>query len=134
MDAGDTFQTTLLILYFVGQPPMDPKNIPKAELETKINWTLQSTSQIETRSPEACRAIGNQLIERMDKVNTMTVRAYCLCADGSGAICKGTEEMSKARDQSDAKVQRDAQARKDEKGTVEVLGRPGAQRRGLPRN
>ena len=135
MDAADALQTTLLILYFVGQPPADPKGIPKAELETKINWTLQSTSQIETRSPEACRAIGNQLIERMDKVNTMTVRAYCLCADGSGAICKGTEEMSKSRDQNDAKALRDTEARKDERGTVEVLGRPtGPQRRGLPKN
>jgi hypothetical protein len=129
MDVADSLQTTLLILYFVGQPPVDPKGIPKAELETKITWTLQSTSQIETRSPEACRAIGNQLIERMDKVNTMTVRAYCLCADGSGTICKGTEEMSKGRDQEDKN------ARKNESATVEVLGRTsGSQRRGVPKN
>jgi len=130
MDAADALQTTLLILYFVGQPPVDPKGIPKSALEAKINWTLQSTSQIETRSPEACRAIGSQLIERMDTVNTLTIRAYCLCADGSGAICKGAEEMSKSRDQSDPTVQRDTQARKDERGTIEVLGRPtGVQRR-----
>jgi hypothetical protein len=135
MDVANSLQTTLLILYFVGQPPADPKGISKGELETKINWMLQSTSQIETRSPEACRAIGNQLIERMDKVNTMTVRAYCLCADGSGAICKGTEEMSKPRDRNDEKALSDEQARKDEKATVEVLGRPtGPQRRGLPKN
>jgi hypothetical protein len=127
MDVADSLQTTLLILYFVGQPPVDPKGIPKAELETKINWTLQSTSQIETRSPEACRAIGNQLIERMDKVNTMTVRAYCLCADGSGTICKGTEEMSKGRDADDKSLS----LRKSESATVEVLGR---QRRGAPKN
>jgi hypothetical protein len=129
MDAANSLQTTLLLLYFVGQPPSDPGGISKAELETKINWTLQSTSQIETRSPEACRTIGNQLIERIDKVNTMTVRAYCLCADSAGTSCKGTEDLSKSRDSNDDT------ARKSESPIVEVLGRrTGSQRRGLPKN
>jgi hypothetical protein len=128
MDAANALQTTLLLLYFVGQPPSDPKGISKAEFETKINWTLQSTSQIETPSPEACRTIGNQLIDRIDKVNTMTVRAYCLCADSAGTACKGTEELSKPRDQT-------AAAQKNESGTVVVLGRTAAsQRRRTPRN
>ncbi len=109
--------TTLLILYFVGQPPLDPKGLSKADLETKVNWTLQSTSQIETKSPEACRAIGNQLIARMDKVNTMTVRAYCLCADASGAVCEETKDMSKGRDAEDKSRQQTVGS------TVEVLGR-----------
>ncbi|MDA9464764.1 hypothetical protein XH87_09115 [Bradyrhizobium sp. CCBAU 53415] len=61
--------------------------------------------------------IGNQLIERMDKVNTMTVRAYCLCADGSGTICKGTEEMSRGRYAEDKSLS----LRKSESATVEVL-------------
>ncbi|MFB6452071.1 hypothetical protein [Bradyrhizobium tunisiense] len=126
---ADSLPTTLLILYFVGQPPVDPKGIPKADLETKITWTLQSTSQVETRSPEACRAIGNQLIARMDKVNTMTVRAYCLCADASGAVCKGTEDMSQGRDSEDKT------ARKAEASTVEALGRTSvAQQRARPKN
>ncbi|MEY9365374.1 hypothetical protein ABH994_008153 [Bradyrhizobium yuanmingense] len=126
---ADPLPTTLLILYFVGQPPLDPTGIAKAELETKINWTLQSTSQVETRSPEACRAIGNQLIARMDKVNTMTVRAYCLCADEAGAVCKGTEEMAQDRD-TDNKG-----ARKTERSTVEALGRTLAtQQRTRPKN
>lgn len=126
---AESLPTTLLILYFVGQPPIDPKGISKADLETKINWTLQSTSQIETRSPEACRAIGNQLITRIDKVNTMTVRAYCLCADDSGTVCKGTEEMSQGRDANDKTV------RKVESAIVEALGRTsGTQRRAPPKN
>jgi hypothetical protein len=91
MDAANPLTTTLLILYFVGTPPSDPAGIPKPEQEKKINWTLQSTSQIETPSPEACFAIGNQIITKIDKVNTMTVRAYCLCADGDGKICKDAE-------------------------------------------
>ncbi|MCA1510202.1 hypothetical protein [Bradyrhizobium sp. NBAIM01] len=125
---ADTLPATLLILYFIGQPPADPKGIDKGDLETRINWTLQSTSQVETRSPAACRAIGNQLIARMDKVNTMTVRAYCLCADEAGTVCPGTEDMSQDRDAENKSV------RKAEKSTVEALGRPLTQQRARPRN
>jgi len=52
-------KTTLLLLYFVGTPPSDPTGVPKPKLEKMISWTLQSTSQSKTPSPEACRAIGN---------------------------------------------------------------------------
>jgi hypothetical protein len=112
MDAANPLTTTLLILYFVGTPPSDPAGKSKPEQEKKINWTLQSTSQIETPSPEACFAIGNQIIAKIDKVNTMTVRAYCLCADGTGKICADAEGASRAD-----------KALADRVPTVEAVGR-----------
>jgi hypothetical protein len=112
MDAANVLTTTLLILYFVGTPPSDPAGKPKPEQEKKINWTLQSTSQIETPSPEACYAVGNQIIAKIDKVHTMTVRAYCLCADGDGTLCRDTEGANALR--SDAR---------ERSPTVEAIGR-----------
>jgi len=87
MDPSTVLQTTLLLLYFIAPPTHEPKDEPKAIRESKNIWTLQSTSQVVTPSPDACYALGNQMIAKIDPVATMTVRAYCLCADGNGKIC-----------------------------------------------
>lgn len=87
MDATTALQTTLLLLYFVSPPVNGPKN------EAKRIWTLQSTSQIQTPTPKACVVIGNQMIEEILPVSTMTVRAYCLCAHGDGNACVQSQDL-----------------------------------------
>jgi hypothetical protein len=71
----------LLILYFTTPAA------PGAKVESKKVWTLQSTSQMEFHSSEACHRIGKQLIAYVQPVATMTVRAYCLCEAGTGTVC-----------------------------------------------
>jgi len=77
MDLANILPTTLLLLYFIAPATKGLKD------ETKVVWTLQSTVQIQFKSPEACRRIGMQLIDDIEPVVTMTVRAYCLCEDGN---------------------------------------------------
>ena len=80
-------ETTLLLLYFIAPPTNAPKS------EAKTVWTLQSTSQIQFPTPAACRTIGKGMIAEIKPVVTMTVRAYCLCADGNGKVCVGADEL-----------------------------------------
>lgn len=64
----DTLPTTLLLLFFVSPPANDLLDKPKAIQEASRTWTLQSTSQVLTPSPDACHALGKQMIEKIDPV------------------------------------------------------------------
>jgi hypothetical protein len=84
-DAANIFQTTLLVLYFI--TPAETVNLgpapgstdkKKAFEKTKI-WTLQSTSQIPTETPNMCVANAKLLYEKFQLVSTVTIRTYCLC-------------------------------------------------------
>jgi len=84
--AASKFSTTLLLLFFVA-PPAHLKQ------ESQRVWTLQSTSEIQTESPEMCVSIGKSIIDDIEPVNTLTVRAYCLCPAGNGSnLCFFREE------------------------------------------
>jgi hypothetical protein len=91
--AMNTLPTTLLLLFFVAPPANDQLDKPKAIQEASRAWTLQSTSQVLTPSPDACLALGKQMIDRIDPVATLTVRAYCLCAHGNGRICTSDQNL-----------------------------------------
>jgi hypothetical protein len=87
------FPTTLLLLFFVTTPTQDPMGQPKLVQETKAVWTLQSTSEIQTPDPNVCAQLGNQMIAEFNVVNTVTLRAYCLCPVGDGkGICLNDEK------------------------------------------
>lgn len=80
-------ETTLLLLYFITAPTNAPKN------EANSVWTLQSTSQMTFSTPAACYTIGKGLIRDIKPVATITVRAYCLCAEGNGKVCVGADVL-----------------------------------------
>ena len=66
-------------------------------MELKRAWTLQSTSQIEFDSSDACHRIGKDMMAYVKPVATLTVRAYCLCQNGNGATCPpDTERLAPA--------------------------------------
>jgi hypothetical protein len=76
------FQTTLVVLYFVTPAEtvhLDPGK--KNDFEKTKIWTLQSTSQIPTETPNTCVAHGKSLLQQFDQVSTVAVRAYCLCPE-----------------------------------------------------
>jgi hypothetical protein len=79
--------TTLLLLYFVAPPADYPKGETKTEHESKSLWTLQSTARIDFKTPDACKKIGTKMIEELEFVSTLTVRAYCICENGDGNKC-----------------------------------------------
>lgn len=81
MDPANVLHTTLLLLYFVTPAANGPKD------ETKRIWTLQSTSTIETPNATACVTLGKKMIKDIVPVANLTVRAYCLCAQGDGSQC-----------------------------------------------
>jgi hypothetical protein len=117
-----TFPTTLLLLFFI----TPPANGPKAE-STSL-WTLQSTSQLQTDTPEMCVKIAKDMIAEVKPVKTLTVRAYCLCPAGNGSDnCFNEEEASERMlspnpaDKPRATIQRI--------GPNTVLKEPGAARR-----
>ena len=85
-------EITLLLLYFIAPPTNAPKS------EAKTVWTLQSTSQIQFPTPAACRTIGKGMIAEIKPVATMTVRAYCLCAQGYGKVCVGSDQFQSFTD------------------------------------
>ncbi len=94
MAANAKFPTTLLLLFFISTPTQDPTGQPKLVQETKAVWTLQSTSEIQTPDPSVCADLANQMIAEFNVVNTVTLRAYCLCPVGDGKICSnGTEDQ-----------------------------------------
>lgn len=96
-------ETTLLLLFFITAPTNAPKD------EAKSVWTLQSASQMQFPTPAACRTIGKVMIADIKPVATMTVRAYCLCAQGNGTVCGGADDQKTL-------------STADKKPTVERLG------------
>jgi hypothetical protein len=87
--AGSILPTTLLILYFISPAQKGPKD------EANRIWTLQSTVSMQFTSHDACKIIGNQLINDIKPVATMTVRAYCLCPDSQTRVAPGEIAGSK---------------------------------------
>jgi hypothetical protein len=92
--AGGVFPTTLLLMFFVSPPMHVPKGETKAVLETKSVWTLQSTTQIQTQNPYMCGKIAKDMMDEIEPVQTLTVRAYCLCPAGNGTnLCFNEEQI-----------------------------------------
>jgi hypothetical protein len=88
-----TFPTTLVIMYFVTTPVHLPPGEPKNIQEQNANWTLQTTSQIQTEDPDSCLSIGIKMAKEFEVVNTSTIRLYCICPRGSTApVCLNREE------------------------------------------
>lgn len=81
---ADPIATTLVIMYFVTAPTKLSSQMPKEKWEPKVAWTLQSTNTIETADAKTCISYARQLFSVVREVDTMTVRAYCLCPDGDG--------------------------------------------------
>lgn len=94
---ADPFPTTLLLLYFITTPGHIAPGESKTVQEINANWTLQATSQITTQDPVMCATIAKQMMTEFDPVNTMTVRAYCLCPHGNGSNLCFNEEQFQAR-------------------------------------
>jgi len=91
---ADPFPTTLLLLYFITSPAHIPPGESKKIQEINANWTLQATSQITTQDPVMCASIAKLMMAEFDPVNTMTVRAYCLCPLGNGSdLCFNEKEF-----------------------------------------
>ena len=94
------FQTTLLVLYFV--TPAATAHVAqgkKTEYEKSKIWTLQSTSQIPTESPNMCVANGLLLLKQFEQVSTVTVRAYCLCPEritSEDDVCDRNKDKNRA--------------------------------------
>ncbi len=75
--------TTLVLMYFI-TPPAKPSGQPKEVQEAKAVWSLQSTAHIETQDSTHCVLYAKKLLAAVRPVNTMTLRAYCLCPNGDG--------------------------------------------------
>jgi hypothetical protein len=80
---ADVFTTTLVLMYFI-TPPANHKGEPKETQEAKAAWTLQSADHIETPDSTACVLYARKLLAAVNPVNTLTLRAYCLCPNGDG--------------------------------------------------
>src|SRR6516165_10263051 len=81
---ADLLTTTLVLMYFVTPPAKIPLGEPKAVQESNAVWMLQSTSHIETPDSTTCFIYAKKLFAAINPVNTMTLRAYCLCPHGDG--------------------------------------------------
>jgi|ERR1700704_1009424 hypothetical protein len=81
------FPTTLLLMFFTTPPAFVPKGESKTDQEIKATWALQSTSEILTQNHDMCLSIAQTMIAEFDKVNTVSVRAYCLCPPEESAKC-----------------------------------------------
>ena len=94
-----TFPTTLVIMYFVTTPVHVPPGESKKVQEQNANWTLQTTSQIQTEDPDSCLSIGIKMAKEFLPVNTSTIRLYCICPKGSEEeVCLNAEEKVAAAD------------------------------------
>jgi hypothetical protein len=82
--AKNILPTTLLLLYFITPPAELKKGETKTQFEARSVWTLQSTVRIDFNSPDACKKIGTKMIDELEPVITLTVRAYCICENGDG--------------------------------------------------
>ncbi|MGJ5136319.1 hypothetical protein [Bradyrhizobium oligotrophicum] len=95
--ATPTLSTTLVIMYFVTTPVHVPDGESKKIQEQNANWTLQTTSQIQTEDPDSCLSIGIKMAKEFEVVNTSTVRLYCICPKGATAlVCLNREEKIRA--------------------------------------
>jgi hypothetical protein len=94
-----TFPTTLVIMYFATTPVHIPPGEPKDIQEQNANWTLQTTSQIQTEDPKSCLSIGIKMTKEFLPVNTSTIRVYCICPVGSEEeVCLNKEEKQVAEE------------------------------------
>jgi hypothetical protein len=82
--AKNVLPTTLLLLYFITPPAEIKKHETKSHFEARSVWTLQSTVRLDFNSPDACKKIGWKMIDEVEPVTTLTVRAYCICENGNG--------------------------------------------------
>jgi hypothetical protein len=95
---ASSFPTTLLILYFITSPAHIPPGEKKVQ-EIKANWTLQTTSQLQTEDPNSCVSLGKKMIKEFEPVNTSTIRLYCICPkEAVSEVCFNQEEKKKARE------------------------------------
>jgi hypothetical protein len=103
-----TFPTTLVIMYFVTTPVHIPPGEPKNVQEQNANWTLQTTSQIETEDPDSCLSIGIKMAKEFEVVNTSTIRLYCICPKGATAlVCLNREEKIAAAEREKKMLKKD---------------------------
>jgi len=81
---ADPFTTTLVLMYFITPPAKIPPGQSKVDQEAKAAWTLQSADHIDTPNSTACVLYAKKLLAAVNPVNTLTLRAYCLCPNGDG--------------------------------------------------
>lgn len=111
---ADILPTTLLLLYFIAPPAHVEKGDTKTTLEAKSVWTLQSTVRLDFKSPDACKKIGLKMIDEIEPVTTVTVRAYCICENGNGSKCP---------DDTWSTLEKFGQRTEDTLPTIEALGK-----------
>jgi hypothetical protein len=75
---ADPFAVTLVLMYFT-TTPAKVDGPDKYKREATAVWTLQSTANIETPNSEACASYALTMIQTVEPVNNLTIRAYCLC-------------------------------------------------------
>lgn len=94
-----SFPTTLLILYFVTTPAHISPGEKKKVQEINANWTLQTTSQLQTEDPDSCVWLGKKMIKEFEPVNTSTIRLYCICPkEVVNDVCFNEQEKKLAKD------------------------------------
>ena len=81
---ADPLTTTLVLMYFITPPAKIPPGQSKVDQEAKAAWTLQSADHIDTPDSTACVLYAKKLLVAVNPVNTLTLRAYCLCPNGDG--------------------------------------------------
>jgi hypothetical protein len=81
---ADPLTTTLVVMYFVTPPAKLLPHEEKETFEARVPWTLQSTDHIETEDSVHCVVYAKKLMIAVRPVNTVTLRAYCLCPNGDG--------------------------------------------------
>lgn len=81
---SNVFTTTLVLMYFITPPAKIPTGESKEIQESKAAWTLQSTDHIQTKDSTTCVLFAQKLLAAIQQVNTLTLRAYCLCPSGDG--------------------------------------------------
>jgi hypothetical protein len=113
--AKNLLPTTLLLLYFVTPPAELKKGETKSQFEARSVWTLQSTVRLDFNSPDACKKIGTKMIEEIEPVTTLTVRAYCICENGDG--------KNKCPDDTWHTLAKEGQKTEDTFPTLERLGK-----------
>lgn len=81
---ADPLTTTLVLMYFITAPAKTQPGESKEIRESKAVWTLQSTDHVETEDSTHCVLYAKKLLAAVRPVNTLTLRAYCLCPNGDG--------------------------------------------------
>jgi hypothetical protein len=112
--------TTLLLMFFVTPPVKVESGDTKTKLEAKNVWTLQNTIKMDFKTPDACKKIGMKIIDEIEPVVTLTVRAYCICENGIGE--------NKCPDDTWSTLRVTGQRIQDTVPTIETLGKSRAPR------